>query len=74
MSDLLIMIPSIGLLGESATVSYVNSGEDAIATIVLYLVVIAVYLPLVWSGVKMLREVPVPDRGAFHKDPQSLQR
>lgn len=70
LSDLLIMIPSIGLLGESATVSYVNSGEDAIATIVLYLVVIAVYLPLVWSGVKMLREVPVPDRGAFHKDPQ----
>jgi membrane protease YdiL (CAAX protease family) len=70
LSDLLIMIPSIGLLGESANVSYVNSGEEAIGTIFLYLIVIAVYLPLVWSGVKMLREVPVPDRGAFHKEPR----
>ncbi len=70
LDDFLIMIPSIGLLGQSAEVSYVNAGDAAIATIVLYAIVIAVYMPLVISGVKMLKEVPAPDQGPFHKEAQ----
>jgi hypothetical protein len=37
-------------------------------TIVAYVVVIALYVPLVVKGIRMLRDTPVPDYGAFHSE------
>lgn len=67
LDDFLLMIPSIGLLGQSAEVEYVTAGENALPTIILYTVIILLYLPLVIKGRRLLKDAPAPDHGAFHK-------
>lgn len=71
--DFFLMLPSVGLYGETVTTEYVHSGEDAIPTIMLYVIIILLYLPLVWRGVKLLTEIPAPHRGAFHKETADQQ-
>ncbi len=71
--DFFLMLPSVGLYGETVTTEYVHSGEDAIPTIMLYVIIILLYLPLVWRGVKLLIETTAPQRGAFHKEATDLQ-
>lgn len=65
--DLLLMIPSMVLLGGPVDVEYVSTGEDAWALVCVYVVMIVLYIPLVVKGIRMLSQVPAPDRGAFHK-------
>lgn len=67
LDDFFLMVPTVALMGESLDVDYVTSGADALPTITLYLVVIVLYLPLVWQGVRMLREVDAPNQGPFHR-------
>lgn len=68
LDDFLLMFISIVLSGESLEVGYVSTGPDGLEIVVLYLVMIVLYIPLVVSGVRMLKEAPIPDRGAFHKE------
>ena len=67
LDDFLLMLPSVGLQGLEIDLQYVSAGEDAIPTIILYSVIIICYLPLVWRGIRMLREVDAPQLGEFHR-------
>lgn len=64
-SNFLIMVSSYGLMGVPIELEYVSTGEDAWPTVVLYLVIIALYLPMVRKGVRLLRGVEVPYWGPF---------
>lgn len=66
-SNFFLMVPTI-LVGASLEVSYVDTGEDAIATVLLYLVIIALYTPLVVFGYRSLKKVDPPQLGAFHRE------
>lgn len=65
LTDYLLMFPSMGLMGEPLTTEYVATGEDGVATAVMYVVVSVLYLPALIRCVRELRKLPVPDRGAF---------
>ena len=67
LADFVIFFYSYCLLGEGLDVDYVSSGAEGVETMWLYLVMVVLYLPLVIKGVRMLRDVPVPEHGAFHK-------
>lgn len=67
LNDFLLMFPAVGLLGESTEIDYVTTGEDVWPTIILYLVIIALYLPLLVRGIRLLRNVEAPAYGPFHK-------
>ena len=67
LDDLLLMIPSMVLLSGSLDVEYVSTGEDALAIVIFYLVVIALYTPLLITGKHMLDKAPLPELGVFHK-------
>ena len=67
LSDFLLLAPTTVLLNGSTDVNYVQTGEQAIATIILYLIFIALYIPMVISGKRMLDGATVPDYGPFHK-------
>lgn len=68
LSNFVIFFYSYALMGEELDVSYVSSGVEGMETIVAYVVVIALYVPLVVKGIRMLRDAPVPDYGAFHSE------
>ncbi len=68
LSDFILMIPGMVLLDGPMDVSYVSTGEEAIAVTILYLVFIVCYLPLAIIGRRMLSEQPLPDYGPFHKE------
>ncbi len=67
LDDFLLMLPSVGLQGLEIDLEYVSAGEDAMPTIILYCVIIICYLPLVWRGMRMLRETDAPQLGEFHR-------
>ncbi len=52
--DLMLMVPSVAIYGEPFDTEYVMADDEALPTIGLYVVVIALYLPLL---VKSLREL-----------------
>jgi hypothetical protein len=63
--DFVLVMPSIALFGEALDTEYVVQGDDAIPTIMYYLVIIALYLPfVVKSGLELRRGQDVT-RGAF---------
>lgn len=63
--DFLIIAPSVGLYNESLEIDYVVSGEDALPTIMYYLLVIALYIPFVVKSVRDIRREQYVYRGAF---------
>ena len=64
--DFLLFIPSVVLAGESATAEYVYTDvEDAIFTIFMYAIMIALYLPVAIKAAKLVKDMPNPTRGAF---------
>ena len=67
LDDFFLMLPSVGLGGLELEAEYVSSGADALPTVILYSVIIVLYLPIVWRGVRMLAECDPPQLGAFHK-------
>lgn len=69
LTDLPLMVSEALFYSGDMTTEYVASGEEeAIYTIVMYLIIIALYLPLVVRSVKILREAEAPDYGPFFKD------
>lgn len=65
LDDFLILVPSVGLFDEPITTDYVNSGDDAIPTIVFYLVIIALYMPFLIKAIRELWRGQDVFRGAF---------
>ena len=67
LDDYLLMVPSICFRGDPATTNYVASGDAALVNIILYAVLILLYLPLVWQGVRILGTMHAPQYGALHR-------
>lgn len=67
LSNFLLMMVAIGLLGQDMEPSYVYTGEDALPTVFLYLTIIVLYIPIVVIGTGMLKKAQVPDRGELHR-------
>lgn len=65
LDDFVLMVPSMVLLNGSMDVVYVSTGEEAIATIVLYVIFTVLYIPLVIRGKKLIDKESVPYYGAF---------
>lgn len=63
LDDWLLLVVSVVLGGESLETEYVVVGDDAVPTILLYLVVIALYTPLLVRAIKAIRKTTVPDYG-----------
>jgi hypothetical protein len=63
LDDWLLLVVGIVLGGESLETEYVAAGDDALPTIILYLVVIVLYIPLLVRGIKAIKKAPVPDYG-----------
>ena len=69
LTDLPLMVTEAIFSSSDMSTEYVASGEEeAISTIIMYLVIIVLYLPLVVKSVKILRETEAPDYGPFVKD------
>lgn len=68
LDDFLILVPSAALFANTFDTSYISSGDDAMATIALYLVIIALYAPLVYIAVRELHTSQVVYRGVFMED------
>lgn len=72
--DYVLIVPSIALFGEPLDTEYVVQGEDALPTIMYYLVIIALYLPFVIKSGLELRRGQDVTRGAFmEKEVAQLQ-
>lgn len=65
LTDFLLMVPSLVLAGDSLSTDYAVSGEDGVAVIVVYLVAIAIYLPVAVKTLRSLHRDQVAYRGAF---------
>lgn len=63
--DWLIVLPGVGLFGESFSTDYVTSGDEAIAIIKFYLIIIALYTPFLIKSLKELRRGQDVYYGAF---------
>lgn len=65
--DFVLMVCWVGLMAQPTTTEYVSTGEDALETLMVYVVVCALYAPLVVKAHRMLRRVPEPNYGAFQR-------
>ena len=63
--DFVIMAPGIALYHESADIDYVSTGDDAVPTILYYLLIIGLYLPFLIKSLVVLHKEQVVWRGAF---------
>ncbi|MDO4538159.1 MAG: CPBP family intramembrane metalloprotease [Coriobacteriales bacterium] len=68
LGDFVLLLPSVGLMGISLEVSYVSGGDDAIPTIVLYLIIIALYQPLLFFARRLLSTAEPPQYGPLRQD------
>ena len=72
LDDFLLFLVPFALFGETFETEYVAQGTDeAIATIILYLAVIALYLPVFVKAVKTLRAIELPQFGPFNHEVES---
>lgn len=67
LDDFFLMVPTSVLYSQPVETEYVTTGESALPTIMLYVVIILLYLPIVWQGVRLLGEVHAPNHGALHE-------
>ncbi len=65
LSDFLLMVPTLVLVGEQLSTSYVSTGEEGITAIVVYLATIALYLPFAISAIRRMRRERTTYRGVF---------
>ena len=65
LSDFLLMIPGIVLAGEQLTTNYVNTGEEGMTTLVMYLAIIAFYLPFAIKAIRGMPRERLTYRGVF---------
>lgn len=71
LSDFLLMFPSLVLVGENLSVNYVSSGQEGVESIVVYLVVIAFYLPFAIRALRGMRRDRLAYRGVFMEKRES---
>ena len=72
--DFLIMVPGIAFFNESIDIEYVVQGDDAIPTIMFYLLVIGLYLPFTIKSMLEIKREQYVYRGAFLEDAVEEQR
>ena len=65
LDDFLLFVPDVVLLGDTVETEYVSTGDDAMVSVIFYIIICVLYIPLVVKGVKLLLSVEAPDRGAF---------
>lgn len=67
LSDFLLIFPDIifGYMDSALSTDYVSTDEEAMATIMVYVVFIALYIPLIVRSIKVIRQMETPDMGAF---------
>ena len=67
LSDFLLIAPDIafGWMDSALSTEYVSSDEEAMETIIVYLITIAAYLPLIVRTIKIIRKMDAPDYGAY---------
>lgn len=70
LDDFFLMVPTSVLYSQPVETEYVTTGESALPTIMLYVVIILLYLPIVWQGVRLLGQVHAPNHGALHEGPE----
>ena len=63
LNNFLLMVFPIGLFNDSLATEYVVQGEETMAVIILYAVMVALYTPLVVKGVNMIRALELPEYG-----------
>ena len=63
--DFVLIFPSVGLFSEELETEYVTSGDDAIGSIVFYLIIIALYLPFTVKALLELHRGQDVYRGVF---------
>ena len=72
--DFLILLPGIAFFNESIDIEYVVQGDDAIPTIMFYLLVIGLYLPFAIKSMLEIKREDYVYRGAFLEDAVEEQR
>ena len=70
LTDLAVTLSSAIFTTGAIDTTYVESGAEAWDTVWTYVIIIAIYSPLIPMAVKILRKLPVPDHGAFSKRPR----
>lgn len=63
--DFILMAVSIGLFSEPFDTAYTTEGEEAISTIILYVIVILCYLPFTIKSLREIRDRGYVYRGEF---------
>lgn len=66
--DFVIVTPGIAFFNESIDIDYVVQGDDALPTIMYYLLVIALYIPFVIKSFREIKREQYVYRGAFMED------
>ena len=56
LSNFMLMVTSVGLMGDTPDVEYVTSGPDSVAVVAMYVMVILMYVPLLISAIRVLRK------------------
>lgn len=74
LSDFLLMVPTLVMAGEQLTTNYVSAGDEGISTIVLYLVIIAFYLPMAIRALRKMHREHVTYRGVFMEHASTTQQ
>lgn len=71
LDDFLLFVVSTGLYGEVVETEYVVPDQDeAVAVIVFYLVIIALYMPTFIKALIELKKMSVPQYGPFYNGPE----
>lgn len=64
-NDFMLMFMSMGLSNEELSTEYVATGEEAVMTLTVYIVVCLLYTPLIVIGTRLIKETG-PWRGDFY--------
>lgn len=65
LSDFLLMVPTLVLMGGQLTTNYVSTGDEGWASIAIYLGIIALYLPFAIKAIRTMRRDRIAYRGVF---------
>lgn len=69
LDDFLVMVVPYAIFTEDLDLTYVSSSEsEAWSTIIVYLILIAIYLPSFIKAMKQISNFRVPERGCFVKE------
>ena len=68
LDDFLLFVPSVLFLGGDFAIEYVSTDTgSAFLTMGVYIVIISLYIPVAVKAFKLVRDMPNPTYGAFHR-------